>query len=62
VIEEPQESEEIEEPQKNDVIEEQEDKVSKQKKASCNICKDAKCPREKGQPRNWCIHNGNDKE
>ncbi|WP_147534456.1 BMC domain-containing protein [Bacillus marasmi] len=55
-IEDPQESDEQEEQ------EEQEDKVSKQKKASCNICKDAKCPREKGQPRNWCIHNGNDNE
>lgn len=53
----------IEERQESDEIEQdQEDKVYRPKKASCNICKDVKCPREKGQPRNWCIHNGNDNE
>lgn len=26
------------------------------KEPTCNLCKDPKCPRKKGEPRNLCIH------
>lgn len=40
----------------NEEEKEDEKELEKNKSEICNLCKDIKCPRIKGQPKNMCIH------
>jgi microcompartment protein CcmL/EutN len=48
--------------QEEDVQEEIQNKIGEENEqtATCNLCRDPKCPRKKGEPRSLCIHYGND--
>ena len=43
------------EPQEEEQVTVEQDEVVEEK-YSCNLCKDPKCPRKKGEPRVNCIH------
>lgn len=54
--EKPEETEETEETEEPEETEDSEPEDEKNPAYTCNLCKDPKCPREKGQMEKMCIH------
>lgn len=44
---------------RSNIMEIEEVKVQKKKNEICNLCKDPKCTRKKGEPKSHCIHEKN---